>query len=118
MGACAAFILHSKTKADKASAITNTFSAAMGVTEPAIFNQTLPSKGMCGLICGSIGAAFGGMYCSICGVQGSGFSLGLWSIAVHINTDLVNFIIGLVISVVVGFVLTNIVLTRQERKKA
>lgn len=117
-GACAAFILHSKTKADKASAITNTFSAAMGVTEPAIFNQTLPSKGMCGLICGSIGAAFGGMYCSICGVQGSGFSLGLWSIAVHINTDLVNFIIGLVISVVVGFVLTNIVLTRQERKKA
>ena len=117
-GACAAFIFFSKTKQDKASAIANTFSAAMGVTEPAIFNQTVPSKGMCGLICGSIGAAIGGMICSIMGVNGTGFALGVWSIAVHMESGLLGFIIGIIISAVVGFVLTYIVLLKQNKETA
>lgn len=116
LGACAAFIFFAKNKQDKASAIANTFSAAMGVTEPAIFNQTLPSKGMCGLICGSIGAAIGGMICSILGVKGTGFALGIWSIAIHVETGVVPFIIGIAVSTVVGFILTYIVLAKQNKE--
>ncbi|MDO4377935.1 MAG: PTS transporter subunit EIIC [Erysipelotrichia bacterium] len=115
-GACAAFIIFSKNKKDRASAVANTFSAAMGVTEPAIFNQTLPSKGMCGMICGSVGAAIGGMICSILGVKGTGFALGIWSIAIHMETGLWAFIIGILVSTVIGFVLTYIVLLRQNKK--
>ncbi len=114
--ACAAFIFKAKTKAEKASAVSNTLAACMGITEPAIFAQTLPSKGMSAFICGAIGGGLGGMFGRAMGIQGTG--MGVFAIpgaALFLAGGLGYYIISCLITIVVSFTLTYIVLTKQEK---
>lgn len=118
-GACAAFIFRSKTKQERASAVTNTLAAAMGITEPAIFAQTLPSKGMAAFICGAIGGGIGGWFGSLMGIQGTGMGVfAIPGITLFLAGGLGYYLISCAITMVVSFGLTYIVLGRQQKAEA
>ena len=115
-GACAAFIFLAKTKQLKANAATNTFSAFMGITEPALYTQNLPSKGMCGLICGSLGAGIAAIFSALRGVKATGMAWGAFAFSLYLDTDIVGYLISCGIALVVGFIFNYVVLSMQEKK--
>ena len=118
-GACAAFIFHSKTKQARASAVSNTLAAAMGITEPAIFAQTLPSKGMAAFICGAIGGGIGGWFGRLMGIQGTGMGVfAIPGVTLFLAGGLGYYLISCAITLVVSFGLTYIVLSKQEKAEA
>ncbi len=121
-GACAAFIFLAKSKQEKASAVSNTLAAAMGITEPAIFAQTLPSKGMSAFICGAIGGGIGGWFGCLMGIQGTGMGVfAIPGITLFLAGGLGYYLISCAITMVISFGLTYFVMSKQqkaERNKA
>ena len=63
-GACFAVVLKTKDKKFKSMALPSSFSAFLGITEPAIFgvNLRLLKPLICGMIGGAVGAAVGSMF--------------------------------------------------------
>jgi beta-glucoside PTS system EIICBA component len=106
-GACFAVALRTKDKLLKSTAISAGISALFGITEPALYGVTVQNKKVLGSV--MIGAFVGGIYIGISGLQA--FVLvgpGLASLSMFISDELpkniINAIIGLVISFLVAFV--------------
>jgi beta-glucoside PTS system EIICBA component len=106
-GACFAVALRTKDKILKSTAISAGISALFGITEPALYGVTVQNKKVLGSV--MIGAFVGGIYIGISGLQS--FVLvgpGLASLSMFISDELpkniINAIIGLVISFLVAFV--------------
>lgn len=105
-GACLAVGLKSKNAKTKAVAIPSSISAALGITEPAIFgvNMRFTKPFVCGMIAGAVGAMVGswmGLGATAYGVTGIPGYLTI--------TDPLKYTILLVISGGLAFVLTTVV---------
>ena len=104
--ACVAVFVKTKSVKTKSLALPAGMSAALGITEPAIFGINL--RFVKPLICGMVGAAIGAAFGSIAGVYGSAY--GVTGIpGFLITTDCtIQYTIMLLISGVIAFVLTYI----------
>lgn len=104
--ACVAVFVKTKSVKTKSLALPAGMSAALGITEPAIFGINL--RFVKPLVCGMIGAAIGAAFGSIAGVYGSAY--GVTGIpGFLITTDCtVQYTIMLLISGIIAFVLTYI----------
>lgn len=104
--ACVAVFVKTKNIKTKSLALPAGMSAALGITEPAIFGINL--RFVKPLVCGMVGAAFGAAFGSIVGVYGSAY--GVTGIpGFLITTDCtVQYTLMLLVSGVISFVLTYI----------
>ncbi len=99
-----AVALKTKNKKTKSMALPSAFSAFMGITEPAIFGVNM--RYFKPFICGCIGGACGALFASITqlGASGTGVT-GLFGVLLCLSMP-VQYILMMVISVGVAFVLT------------
>lgn len=104
--ACFAVYIKAKNKKTRAVAFPASLSAALGITEPAIFGINL--RFFQPLVCGMIGAAFGAAAGSMMGVYGTTYGVtGL--LAFLITTDCTTeYLLMLTIAGGISFVLTGI----------
>ena len=110
-GACLAVGLKASSKKTKAIAIPSSMSAALGITEPAIFgvNMRFFKPFIAGMIGGAIGAIFG----AITGIGASAYGVTGIPGYLTINNPLLYTIL-LAISGGVAFFLTNILWKEEE----
>ncbi|MBD5155982.1 MAG: PTS transporter subunit EIIC [Oscillibacter sp.] len=107
-GACLAVALKSKNAKTKTIAIPSALSAALGITEPAIFGVNL--RMMKPLICGMIGGAIGAMFGAFMGIGANAYGVtGIPGFLIVDSSKILPYAILLVISGGVAFVLTWIV---------
>ena len=107
-GACLAVALKSKNATTKTIAIPSALSAALGITEPAIFGVNL--RMMKPLICGMIGGAIGAMFGAFMGIGANAYGVtGIPGFLIVDSSKILPYAILLVISGGVAFVLTWIV---------
>ncbi|SDY01142.1 PTS system, beta-glucosides-specific IIC component [Evansella caseinilytica] len=106
-GACFAVALRTKDNVLRSTAISAGISALFGITEPALYGVTLQNKKVLGSV--MLGSFVGGTFIGIVGLQA--FVLvgpGLASISMFISDELpkniINAILGLIISFAVAFV--------------
>ncbi|MCT2344587.1 beta-glucoside-specific PTS transporter subunit IIABC [Bacillales bacterium AN1005] len=106
-GACFAVAIRTKDKVLKSTAISAGISALFGITEPALYGVTIQNKKVLSSV--MIGSFVGGTFIGIAGLQA--FVLvgpGLASLSMFISEELpnniINAIIGLVLSFGVAFV--------------
>lgn len=105
--ACLAVGLKSKNMKTKAIAIPSALSAALGITEPAIFGVNL--RFVKPLVCGMIGAAAGSLVGAIFGIGATSYGVtGLPGFLITLDYT-VQYIILLAVAFVVTFVLTWVV---------
>ena len=105
--ACLAVGLKSKNMKTKAIAIPSALSAALGITEPAIFGVNL--RFVKPLVCGMIGAAAGSLVGAIFGIGATSYGVtGIPGFLITLDYT-VQYIILLAVAFVVTFVLTWIV---------
>lgn len=99
-----AVALKTKNAKTKSMALPSAFSAFMGITEPAIFGVNL--RFFKPFICGCIGGACGALFASVTqlGASGTGVT-GIFGILLCLNMP-VQYILMMVISIGVAFVLT------------
>lgn len=104
--ACFAVYIKAKNKKTKAAAFPASLSAALGITEPAIFGINL--RFFRPMVCGMIGAAFGAAAGSMMGVYGTTYGVsGL--LGFLITTDCtMEYLLMLVIAGGISFALTGI----------
>ena len=106
-GACLAVAVKSKNGKIKSLAYPSALSAALGITEPAIFGVNLRfAKPFIG---GLIGAAFGAAYASFVhlGAAGTGVT-GIFGILLHLHSP-IHYIITITIATAVAFIATWII---------
>lgn len=105
--ACLAVGLKSKNMKTKAIAIPSALSAALGITEPAIFGVNL--RFVKPLVCGMVGAAAGSLVGAIFGIGATSYGVtGIPGFLITLDYT-VQYIILLAVSFVVTFALTWIV---------
>lgn len=104
--ACVAVFVKTKSVKTKSLALPAGMSAALGITEPAIFGINL--RFVKPLVCGMVGAAIGAAFGSIAGVYGSAYGVtGIPGFLITTDCTL-QYTIMLLISGVIAFVLTYI----------
>ncbi|WP_202079883.1 sucrose-specific PTS transporter subunit IIBC [Caldalkalibacillus salinus] len=104
-GAALAVGLKTQSKKLKALALPSSFSAFLGITEPAIFGVNL--RFMKPFVMGLIGGATGGFFASLFGLKGTGMAITvLPGTLLYLNGQLFTYLLVNVISVVVAFILT------------
>ena len=104
--ACVAVFVKAKNVKTKSIALPAGLSAALGITEPAIFGVNL--RYVKPLACGMVGAAFGAAFGSIVGVYGSAYGVtGIPGFLITTHCT-VKYTIMLLIAGVIAFVLTYI----------
>ncbi len=97
--------LKTKDKKLKALALPSSFSAFLGITEPAIFGVTL--RYMKPFVMGLIGGAAGGFFASLFGLKATGMAITVIPGALlYLNSQLPLYIVANLIGAVVAFVLT------------
>ncbi|WJY27273.1 sucrose-specific PTS transporter subunit IIBC [Sporosarcina trichiuri] len=97
--------LKTKDKKLKALALPSSFSAFLGITEPAIFGVTL--RYMKPFVMGLIGGAAGGFFASLVGLKATGMAITVIPGALlYLNSQLPLYIVANLIGAVVAFVLT------------
>lgn len=105
--ACLAVGLKSKNMKTKAIAIPSALSAALGITEPAIFGVNL--RFVKPLVCGMVGAAAGSLVGAMFGIGATSYGVtGIPGFLITLDFT-VQYIILLAVAFVVTFVLTWIV---------
>ncbi|KIL49801.1 sucrose-specific PTS transporter subunit IIBC [Jeotgalibacillus soli] len=119
--ACLAVGLKTKDKKLKALALPSSFSAFLGITEPAIFGVNL--RYMKPFIMGLIGGAAGGFFASLVKLEGTGMAVTvLPGTLLYLNEQIVFYIVANLISISVAFALTWTIgfndKMQQELKKA
>lgn len=103
-GATLAVALKTKDKKVKAMAVPSALSACMGITEPAIFGVNLRFGKPFIMAC--IGGACGALFASVTGLGATGTGVtGIFGILLCLNQP-VSYLLMMVISVGVAFVLT------------
>ncbi|WP_068503011.1 beta-glucoside-specific PTS transporter subunit IIABC [Paenibacillus kribbensis] len=107
MAAAFAVFLKTKNKSFKAIAASTSFSALLGITEPAMYGVNLKLKKP--FIAALIGSGMGGAFLTIFHVKSYGFVLpGITALPVFIGPEFIYLIIGTLITVVSTIVLTYI----------
>ena len=102
--ACLAVGLKARNYKTKSISIPSALSAALGITEPAIFGVNL--RFFRPFICGAAGGACGALYASIVGLGATGTGVtGIFGLLLCLN-DPLNYIIMFLISAGVAFALT------------
>ncbi|MNU96010.1 PTS system beta-glucoside-specific EIIBCA component [compost metagenome] len=103
--ACLAVGLKTKDKKLKALALPSSFSAFLGITEPAIFGVNL--RFMKPFIMGLIGGAIGGFLASLFGLAATGMAVTVIpGTLLYLNDQLPLYILCNVVAMAVAFVLT------------
>lgn len=102
-----AIMFLTKNEKQKSLATSGSISAFLGITEPAIFGVNLKLKFpfFCGMIASAIASAFIGAMHVLSVAMGPASVIGFISIA---NGSRVNFMLGILISIAVGFATTYI----------
>ncbi len=104
-GACLAVALKSRNPKNKTIAIPSALSAALGITEPAIFGVNL--RLVKPLVCGMIGGAIGAMFGAFMGIGANAYGVtGIPGFLIVDSAKLLPYAILLVISGGIAFVLT------------
>ncbi len=104
-GACLAVALKSRNPKNKTIAIPSALSAALGITEPAIFGVNL--RFVKPLVCGMIGGAVGAMFGAFMGIGANAYGVtGIPGFLIVDSAKLLPYAILLVISGGIAFVLT------------
>lgn len=112
-GACLAVALKSKNLKNKTIAIPSALSAALGITEPAIFGVNL--RFVKPLICGMAGGAVGAMFGAFMGIGANAYGVtGIPGFLIVDSTKLIPYAILLAISGGIAFALTWIVWKEEE----
>ena len=114
-GACLAVGLRSKNNKTKAVAIPSSMSAALGITEPAIFGVNM--RFMKPFVAGMIGGAAGALVAAFMGIGASAYGVTGIPGYLTINNALLYTIV-LAISGGLAFFLTTILFKEDEPKKA
>jgi len=87
----------------------------LGVGEPLIYGVTLPMFKP--FFTAGLGAGFGGAYVMLTGVMANAWGpSGLVATAVMKPECMINYVIGLVIAYIGGFVITHLVIKDEEVK--
>ena len=116
-GACLAVGLKSRNAKTKSIAIPSAMSAALGITEPAIFGVNL--RMMKPLICGIIGGAVGAMFGSITGIGANAYGVtGIPGFLIVDAGKIIPFALLLLISGGIAFALTWVVWKDEEPETA
>ncbi|MEG0286475.1 MAG: sucrose-specific PTS transporter subunit IIBC [Vagococcus sp.] len=104
-GAALAIFFLTKNKKQKSLASSSSISAFLGITEPAIFGVNLKLKFpfICGMIAAGIASAFIGIFHVLAVAMGPASVIGFISID---TKSIPYFMIGIVISITISFVLT------------
>ena len=112
-GACLAVALKSKNPKNKTIAIPSALSAALGITEPAIFGVNL--RLVKPLVCGMIGGAIGAMFGAIMGIGANAYGVtGIPGFLIVDSGKILPYAILLAISGGVAFALTWVVWKDEE----
>ncbi|CVI72794.1 PTS system beta-glucoside-specific EIIBCA component [Clostridiales bacterium CHKCI001] len=110
--ACLAVGLKAKNMKTKAVAIPSSLSAALGITEPAIFGVNL--RFVKPLVCGMIGGACGAIVGALFGIGATSYGVtGIPGFLTTLDYSL-QYAIELVVSAVIAFVLTWFVWKEEE----
>lgn len=116
-GACLAVALKSRNAKNKTVAIPSAMSAALGITEPAIFGVNL--RFMKPLICGMVGGAVGAMFGSIMGIGANAYGVtGIPGFLIVDGGKILPYAILLVISGGIAFALTWFVWKEEQPETA
>lgn len=116
-GACLAVALKSKNPKNKTIAIPSALSAALGITEPAIFGVNL--RYMKPLICGMAGGAVGAMFGSWMGIGANAYGVtGIPGFLIIDSSKLLPYAILLAISGGIAFALTWVVWHEEQPEPA
>ena len=116
-GACLAVALKSKNPKNKTIAIPSALSAALGITEPAIFGVNL--RLVKPLVCGMIGGAIGAMFGAIMGIGANAYGVtGIPGFLIVDSGKILPYAILLTISGGVAFALTWVVWKDEESAPA
>ena len=109
---CLAVFFKTRDKRTKAVALPASLSAALGITEPAIFGINL--RFFRPLVCGMVGAAFGAAAGSILGVYGTSYGVtGILGLLITMDCTK-EYILMLVIAGGIAFALTGIFWSEKE----
>ena len=104
-GACLAVGLKSKNAKTKTIAIPSALSAALGITEPALFGVNL--RFVKPLVCGMIGGGIGAMFGSIMGIGANAYGLtGIPGFLIVESSKILPYTVLLLISGGIAFLLT------------
>ena len=114
-GACLAVGLRSKNQKTKAVAIPSSMSAALGITEPAIFGVNM--RFMKPFVGGMIGGAVGALVAAFMGIGASAYGVTGIPGYLTINNALLYTIV-LAISGGLAFFITTVIFKEDEPKKA
>ena len=114
-GACLAVGLRSKNNKTKAVAIPSSLSAALGITEPAIFGVNM--RFMKPFVAGMIGGAAGALVAAFMGIGASAYGVTGIPGYLTINNALLYTIV-LAISGGLAFFITTVIFKEDEPKKA
>jgi PTS system sucrose-specific IIC component len=114
-GACLAVGLRSKNNKTKAVAIPSSMSAALGITEPAIFGVNM--RFMKPFVAGMIGGAVGALVAAFMGIGASAYGVTGIPGYLTINNALLYTIV-LAISGGLAFFITTVIFKEDEPKKA
>ncbi len=114
-GACLAVGLRSKNNKTKAVAIPSSMSAALGITEPAIFGVNM--RFMKPFVAGMIGGAAGALVAAFMGIGASAYGVTGIPGYLTINNALLYTIV-LAISGGLAFFITTVIFKEDEPKKA
>ena len=113
-GACLAVGLRSKNQKTKAVAIPSSMSAALGITEPAIFGVNM--RFFKPFVAGMIGGAAGALVAAFMGIGASAYGVTGIPGYLTINNALLYTIV-LAISGGLAFIITNVIFKEEEPKK-
>ncbi|WP_454191092.1 PTS transporter subunit EIIC [Paenibacillus sp. Marseille-Q7038] len=115
-GAVLAVAMKAKSQKLKQVAYPSSFSAALGITEPAVFGVTLPLVKP--FIMSMIGGGVGGFLASILHLKATGMALtGIPGMLLYLNNQLPLYILVNLVAFSVAFVLTYTIGFREVEKK-
>ncbi|TMN21537.1 PTS sugar transporter subunit IIA [Lentibacillus cibarius] len=104
-GAALAVGMKTKSAKLKALALPSSFSAFLGITEPAIFGVNL--RYVKPFVAGLIGGGVGGFIASILGLKGTGMAITVIpGTLLYLNGQVLQYIFVNIVAIVVAFVLT------------
>lgn len=115
-GATLAVYKTAKSKEEKSIILSAAFSGLLGITEPALFGVLTKYKKA--FIAASIGSAVSSAFISFFGVRIYGYILSsIFSLPAYIGQYFVYAILGIIIAIVVSFIMTSLLISKQKESE-